>query len=843
MKEKNEMRNNGQEMSIGTILWISLCRIARNKRGFFSLGFLIFVAVMFLNLGSTILQFSDVFNKGFEKHKGAHITYLFDTAVYSERFLDPVKNVDYVERIERETLISLPTEKIISPKGQKNTAKKLYLFKFNRDRKVSTVKLTEKVAGDPKKGVYLPKNFKAGGYKLGGTFHFGSPEKSYDLPILGFYESWQGDEFKYSPLWLMLADETYEELALSAKKLVCIKLRLTKVEDASLAGSIGDHASAVSKSSMPYESVVLYSNYEMNTNMIWSFIGIFALGVSIVLFLISLVVIYYRIDEGIEQGMLEIGTLGALGYTTGTIRLAYILEYIIVGTGASVIGTAGAYGITKILTDLLSFYGVNSLGFHLSMDLLIILLVMSFVIGILLLVTHKLDQYSPIVAFRLGIKNHSFKKDHLPMENWMGSVNVILAGKESLMNFRKNLMIGLIMAFLTLILSVCGILYYNFSSNPGVLKALVGMVIPDASLSVYDNQDLSEIMDELRKTKGVKSLVLVNNTYLQIDKTWCNFSSSDELALVGKDFLSRGRFPKYENEVAIHERIARKTGKTVGDGIMISKSGVSKKYIITGTTLGITQSNFMTNEGMELLDKTTKNLVLNINLEKTMAVAELRAMLDKKYGIGGSADGKDEEGLKTLQEKVDHILQEAKDKGELDGGEIALMKNGEIILRSNTYGNKIMEFRDQREDIMRSQGQMGTMIVFISGLLSILVVIIISVILGIIIKALIIDRRKEFGIHMAVGYTSRQLRFQLALSLLPAVLTGLALGSGMGILFAKPFIMALISTKGFANLPILVNNPTIVVFSMALGIYVYVFALWEARKIKKIPVADMMREA
>ena len=111
--------------------------------------------------------------------------------------------------------------------------------------------------------------------------------------------------------------------------------------------------------------------------------------------------------------------------------------------------------------------------------------------------------------------------------------------------------------------------------------------------------------------------------------------------------------------------------------------------------------------------------------------------------------------------------------------------------------------------------------------------IVITVIIAILVEASIKKLKKELGIMKALGYTSKELRFQVAFRTIPAVIIASLIGTGVAIFWFK-VVYGMIMGAIPINLPgMLLIDLIIVMFSVVAGYF-------GTRKIKTISVTELV---
>jgi ABC-type antimicrobial peptide transport system permease subunit len=133
----------------------------------------------------------------------------------------------------------------------------------------------------------------------------------------------------------------------------------------------------------------------------------------------------------------------------------------------------------------------------------------------------------------------------------------------------------------------------------------------------------------------------------------------------------------------------------------------------------------------------------------------------------------------------------------------------------------------------------------VAGILMIPVVICLIVIvlsLNLLVKTLIIRRQKEIGIKKALGFSSRQLRTELILSMLPQIGVGALVGSILGGLWSNPILSSLLTSLGIMKSGMEVFA-WMVALSVGFALVASFVIIWIiSRRIKRISAYTLITE-
>lgn len=100
----------------------------------------------------------------------------------------------------------------------------------------------------------------------------------------------------------------------------------------------------------------------------------------------------------------------------------------------------------------------------------------------------------------------------------------------------------------------------------------------------------------------------------------------------------------------------------------------------------------------------------------------------------------------------------------------------------------------------------------------------------------------EFGIKKAMGFTSRQLRLQLSLSLLLPAISAALLGSVGGYFLVNPLFNAVFSSYGIKNSDLTVKPMMIAITALSVLALVFVLSFIMSRRMKKVAAYKLISE-
>ena len=141
------------------------------------------------------------------------------------------------------------------------------------------------------------------------------------------------------------------------------------------------------------------------------------------------------------------------------------------------------------------------------------------------------------------------------------------------------------------------------------------------------------------------------------------------------------------------------------------------------------------------------------------------------------------------------------------------------------------------KDLIKSQlDPIANITRIFTGIGAVAIGFVVAVILGIIASSNVKKRRKDLGIMKSLGYSSKDLMKQIAISIMPVTIVSVILAS-----FAVIAVNKIFWFTAF-GVPMKTNIPVLILTDLALVIFTFVMTYIGAGKIKKISVNELMTE-
>ncbi len=836
------------------ILRLSLFNLKKNKReaiGIMVLTF--FTAFMLIIALSNKIKVDTAFDESFERSGSTEYAVLFRGEKYRDGFRH-ILNEDYgITDVALGRMLWAPKVDAYASDGDTVS----YNFSFvneNTERKlegfVKGDRLSDEEIEALEHPLWLPTNFQiVKGHKPGDEFTIIAGGKEYPFTIAGFYETglMSSDGFGFK---LVVSDEDYERFTnIFTTSTDCEGVMLMFNPSASF-----DYDEYIDKCS---EAAAEDLGNNVRNNCVGeekinetTFLSIYVLmivALSAVTFVSSLYMIRHKISNDIEDQMQQIGVLEALGYRSKEISLAYLYEYIIVGSIGAIMGAVADIALTPVINHGMSVVlGRNVRG---SSDLLFIalitILIILAVVAFALLKARTVKNFPPVVALRKGIKTHSFSKNLLPLDRSRLGINQSLAIKGLLGNLKSC--IGIIICIVTAgtALLFSALTFNSFKDDAGGLIAMMGTDTDILMVNLMGNADPESTREEILKISGVrKVLIRHDGDYLSVKG-----SSNPAVATVFGDFGDAenikpylGRFPERDNEIMIGLRRSQDEGRNIGDSISLEHNGIEKQYIITGIIGSLHNGGstvYLTTEGYERVVISSEPRLLAVYPDKGVSLTELEKTISEHFG-GTAKDGAaDEEGLNdpdariraAADEKIAVLLSQY---GVTDFD--YAVRIGDRLITGNSRSYKIKDIGSY-EGIIKTQlvpiGETTRTFTFIALFL---ISGIVGVILSIISASEVRRQRQSLGIMKGLGYSSKDLMTQIALKFMPVIIISVVVASVAVVYLNSFFWGSIFCTIASTSIPV------IIIGDVFLIVFCYFVTYLSAGRIRKISVNELMTE-
>lgn len=828
------------------ILRLSLFNLKKNKKEAIAIAFLTLVSTMMLGIFAiNVKKVSTAFDDSF-KQSGSHNTFIaFNEDEYRYVYEDILAEEYDVETIDKcNYLIAWATNVI---QGDDKIAYNLTFITENDDRKMDGFCIIESLSDEDLESIehpiWLPSFFKYNaGFASGENFSFINAGREYPFTIAGFYNTGisnstgmtlkcvitQEDYRLIKPLFT-----SYTLLGFDIEERMAYSEYLGKCMDES-GDSINDSRHFDMWDEKSSESLFLNMFLYMS------------IALSLITFVASIFMIRNKIKNDIEDQMETIGVLEALGYQGKEISASYVFEYVISSGTGGIIGGIIALLVTPLMDNVIRVMIGREVVT--SAKTYLVIPVVIGVLGLILLFAltkaSMVKRFPPVVAFRRGIHTHNFRRNLLPLEKLKSNINAGLAFKDAVKNIRAGAGVGLCIFLAGTALVFCMFTFVFFFHGSDKLATLTGLEISDDVITLNEGVDAYEISEQ------ILAMPEVRRTEVSYLLPTVRVKDSQEAAVIIYDDFDdvewfstmAGRFPEHDNEVVISLQRSRRYGQSVGDTLVIDRNGVLTSYIITGIVGAMSNNQmnlYLTSAGYRRANGCSLPNTVEIFLEDGVNREKFEQKLVSIYGISAedamaseSSDGTLEERIRTTAEEKMAVLISQYGITSVDYA----VRVGDQLITGNSRQFVIKNIQSYR-DLVKSQLDPISGITRTFTFIGVIAIgIVVAVILGIIASSNVKRKRKDLGIMKSLGYSSRDLMIQMAISIMPVTVISVILASEAAMIINRIFWLELFGANAVADVPVLILT------DLALIVFTFVMTYIGAGKIKKISVTELMTE-
>ena len=690
------------------------------------------------------------------------------------------------------------------------------------------------------------------GFKEGDDLILVIGGKDYPFRIAGFYESGLMGGTTSVGIKCVLTDADYDIMSgiVPTEKRIAFDTKTGVInsydEKNKFVNEYEDKFEEISGTGLELYCNDYYGEKTSSTSSIKIIMAIVAF-VSFVAAISCIFMIRHKIKNDIENQMESIGVLEALGYKSKEISGAYVYEYLLLGLAGVLLGGVIILATDPLLTKVLRVFIGHK---HVASGNGFFLLIPAAFLIVLTLITAltragKIKKYPPVVAFRKGIKTHHFGKNVFAVEKTKGDINTRLGLKGLFGGRGQNVGMFICILAASLTITFCIFLVDIFKDRGAIFLDYAGM--EKALMVGFDEgTDYEAVMQEIEQRDDVRKCLLFranagfvmngNETDMVQVFAYENFDELENL------HFSEGRYPLHDNEIVIGAGMAQKQNMSVGDSIFVKFNGIEKQFIVSGiANIVINQGmvGYMTLDGIYQFMPPSECLnYLFVYAADGVSEEDLQDRLSKEYGNVEDSVGKtDGEGTyeERIKAKADEQMALLMSRYGVSNASYAI-KVGDKIITGNSGRFKLTEISSFGESIDTVMGGISVMAQVFSIILILIIAGIVSVIMNFLIESVIKKERQSMGIEKAMGYTTKDIRKQLIVRMMPVAIPAVIVGTILAIPVAILFLKIAFGTY-FG-----INYIWVPVATLIIVAFVYVSTYLSAGKVKKISVTELMTE-
>lgn len=771
---------------------LSSWNIRKNKGQYISFGIIILLASLVLNLGLLVnTNFSKSFDEKWEESNSSEVFAVVARDTYHEEMANEIGKLDGV--IDTDTKDGFYFTGSTWYEGIENALPSIYLP--IKESKMNQVTILEQSEDITEQSIFVSEFLKYNGCQLGDELVLKSTNYEYSFQVAGFVEDMVFGTNVLSLMGFYLPEEAYQKFSKQADGLcpvTVIGLDTHLDSNKDLSNQVSNYLQE--KGSIPLKTGYLENCRHLRTVTAQICAKIF-IAFAFLMLLVCIMVSNFRINNNLNEELQNMGVLKSLGYTGRQMLLFIIGPYIVISLLLSIIGSALSYLVLPVMVD--SFAMQTGFQWSQGFDLPILLLtagILTMIISIACYVcASKIKRLHPIVALRGGIATHNFRRNHFELEKGKKPVNLMLSLKNLISNGKQNILLGLVGMVVTIAMIFAGVMYFNMAvDSKGFIYAIVE-TMPSSQFTVSNDCDHAKLLQEVKEIDEVNNAYYFDSISVMVEGEDAKAFIAGDFTTLDNDFCYEGRNPLHANELTLGNAIADNLGVSIGERVTVKNGDFAAKFYVTGFIQSVNESGCcigLTKEGFLSIAPDYEESLLCICLE--------------------------EENAETAKALIEHM--------------------------EATYGATITSSVNTFDILDNSMHQFTTIAAVFSILILFITTILVAIILYMIIKTVITRKKVDLGILKAIGYTTRQLKLQMALSLAPVVFIGAVLGGIFSMFFMNKAIGALFQVLGIMKLNFFVPVLLISGVVIMIAILAFFLALALSGRIRKISAYSLIKE-
>ena len=754
----------------------------KNLKDIISFSIILFISLLFFNSSLIIKNNIDkAYQRKFDKLNTANVFFNISKIQYSDDLLNDIKSMS-VDEVEKRNgiLVNIPVK--TDDAVQEQNVIFYNLDEITKLNKYEIVKTNNK----KENSIYLSNyTFIHSGLNLGDKFEYKINDISYSNIVDGVIEEMQYGNYSSSIIVEYLSSDAYNNVLNDNPNNEVVSISIKCEDGEKIYNNVSKYLSEKNIKKINKDFDKDSKNKKLSiANILVLILTLF----SSLILIVSLLVSKFKITESIDEEVTNMGVLKALGYTSNEIILAIIMPYILSGIITSILGISLSLFIVPLLSKVIEMQS----GFIWVPNLDIMTCLISFIISIVLIAFFTLSsakvikKLNPINAIR-GIKNDKQSKNYFEIDKTKGNINIIIMFKNFINSIRQNILLGVVLLFISIIVSFAITLFYNVNMNPLNFVNTLVEEHPDVIITLKN-----DIKDKIMHIDNVRNVIYYDDTQIASykDNSYKLFISETYNNLAN-DLCYEGNNPTSSNEVAIGSKIKEEYDLKINDLITITKDDKSYEYKIVGFIQSVNNSGEVieiTNEGYLNVDENykPKNLYVYLN-----------------------------DNSKS-QDLINYVEEFFKDD----------------ILSTMDYAGS-----------MSSALSMYVSIVSVISIVIILITLsLVYLILFILISSIILKKKVDFGIYKSIGYKNNQLISQVVGGFMPSMIISVLIGIIINKLFMKRIYLFIFNNVGAYKVSFIYPLSLYIAIGIMIIISTILLQILLSRKIKKISVYSLIKE-
>ena len=764
--------------------------LKKDKGSYISFGIVVLITAIMLNLALVLVfQVDRAYDNKFEDLETATINVCIPQIQDTDTLREDVKGLEGVSEVECREAVFL--EAVV--KDFRGTDFSMNTVFYNKDefRDMNKLDIKEESAESTGESIYLPLYVASfGKFGLGDKIIYEIGDRKHTFLISGVLEEMQYGNYGKGLMGAYLPKSVYEEFANEYEQHMVTEYSIIANDNTEINFLNNEISNLLEEKNITMLTSCDKASTKDTRIMVCDLLILVLLAFALVILLVSVFLCKFRIRNSIEEDMVNMGVLKALGYTGNMIIGSVVLPYLMVTLIASLLGVIASYGILPSLSELLTLQAGFSFGLLFDIKgFICVEIILVFIVTVFTYAAAKrIRKLQPINAIRGNSEGKAIKKNYFPLEETHGNAKLLLVLKLVFSNGKQNALLFGVFFVLTILIAFASTLFYNVIVKPNNFISTLSEEIPE--IIIYPKEQYeAALLSDLQSDSEIKTVLKYTMGTVNIDDVPVTVFACEDFSKVSNDLCYLGENPNEKNEIALGSAFEGKY--KLGEQIEIQNGDVSCSYKITGFVQSVNyQGNVceFSMEGYAALNSETIVPSLYVYLQDWTDVERYIEEIEESYG--------------------------------------------------DTIFN-LVNYQKMTETTQEMYSGITSIIVIVIFVLTILIALLV---LYIVIKTLLVQRKQELGIYKAIGYSNWQLMVQLMGSFLPSSVLAVLLSSGLGLIYVPKINRFIFQTIGAVKNNMEVSFTFLMIFALIQIVVNLIISILLIKPIKKISAYALIKE-
>lgn len=764
--------------------------LKKDKGSYISFGIVVLITAIMLNLALVLVfQVDRAYDNKFEDLETATINVCIPQIQDTDTLREDVKGLEGVSEVECREAVFL--EAVV--KDFRGTDFSMNTVFYNKDefRDMNKLDIKEESAESTGESIYLPLYVASfGEFGLDDKIIYEIGDRKHTFLVSGVLEEMQYGNYGKGLMGAYLPKSVYEEFASEYEQHMVTEYSIIANDNTEINFLNNEISNLLEEKSITMLTSCDKASTKDTRTMVCNLLILVLLAFALVILLVSVFLCKFRIRNSIEEDMVNMGVLKALGYTGNMIIGSVVLPYLMVTLIASLLGVIASYGILPSLSELLTLQAGFSFGLLFDIKgVICVEIILVFIVTVFTYAAAKrIRKLQPINAIRGNSEGKAIKKNYFPLEETHGNAKLLLVLKLMFSNGKQNALLFGVSFVLTILIAFASTLFYNVIVKPNNFISTLSEEIPE--IIIYPKEQYeAALLSDLQSDSEIKTVLKYTMGTVNIDDVPVTVFACEDFSKVSNDLCYLGENPNEKNEIALGSAFEGKY--KLGEQIEIQNGDVSCSYEITGFVQSVNyQGNVceFSMEGYAALNSETIVPSLYVYLQDWTDVERYIEEIEESYG--------------------------------------------------DTIFNQV-NYQKMTETTQEMYSGITSIIVIVIFVLTILIALFV---LYIVIKTLLVQRKQELGIYKAIGYSNWQLMVQLMGSFLPSSVLAVLLSSGLGLIYVPQINRFIFQTIGAVKNNMEVSFTFLMIFALIQIVVNLIISILLTKPIKKISAYALIKE-